>query len=185
MSNVATIARQLCQTYWLNEWMGPDLDQRTYCPGVVFGLTFNYESDDDCAPFTASEVKASRGWVRLTIEEVDRWRGGVTSGLEMVDGEQRFVSEHYRLLNLQFAIRTPADSDLAIGEGYADALEAIFDGVTIPHPGPPFVRLRNLGKYPTRRRGPLQDAPWRVLFLDVKILSRERRPHRGVQEVSL
>lgn len=189
-----TIARRLLGAYFLESWLGPAQDQKTYCPVAIQGVEFDYTKAEDVAPFTPEEVLGAGatpgvGYVYLRIFEIDNNPAGVTSGLEAVGSDTRFVQEYHRLLNLEFSIYVPSRSDPAIAERYACAIEELFQGLTIRPSGEAGVTLKSIrqhSRWPIRRRSTIiDDGSLRTSFLDVRVEARERRPHAGSKEVSL
>lgn len=190
-----TVIRRLLGRYWLEAWMGPALDERLYCPARALGFageeaSFSVDSADDVSPWTPSEVKTSVGYALLRLRELDRFDDGVTAGATTIDSEDRIVSHEYRLYALDFELAVPSKpkggaDPIAIVEQRRAAIEAIFEGLSLLPEDQQVLSMRQLGRYPTRRRGGSDDGTWRRAFLTVQIRARVRRIHAGPQEVAL
>ena len=189
-----TIARRLLQAYFLRNWLGDPQTDKTFCPVAVEGVEFDPAKAADVAPFTPAEVMgasgvAGVGFVELRFSEIDRFQAGISSGLETVGSDLRFVQEYHRLLNLEFLIHVPSRSDSALSERYKNAIESLFQGLTIRPAGDLGATLKSLrqhSRWPIRRRSTKVDnGSLATSFLDVRIEVRERRPHAGTKEVSL
>lgn len=191
-----TIARRLLASYLVDAWQGQDLADDTLCPLLPAGSFFNPDNADHTFPWTVEEIQRERGFIGINYpDEIGSNDDRTTSGVETIDGEPRMVRTIRTLWTQTFATRVPAElvsgSPLAsdpttLAELYQDRLQALLDGVSLSHEGGPFrVSLRTLSSYPARRRGPFNDGPWLLAFLDVRIELRERRISAQAQEVTL
>lgn len=176
-----TISRRLLSSYWLDGWLGPARDQKTWNAAAVDGVDFDPAVDADCAPFTAAEVAGSVGFTRLAFDEVDTYPLRAVSGI--VAGQMTAVDAV--LDQLQFAVRIPADGDYELAERFLAELDRLFRGLSIRHDGPPVLSIRNLANLPPRRRGPYEDGSWLVWYFEVKFRRQERKALAGAQEVAL
>ncbi|HAX82092.1 MAG TPA: hypothetical protein DCY40_05960 [Actinobacteria bacterium] len=183
MATVEEITRKIVGRIFLEGWHGVGGAERRHSASAVAGVSFDPDVAADTAPYTPQEVRTAVGYVRMQIDEVDNAGDGLSSG--EVDG--KLATFERTLLNCQFAIRIPAESDQALAETYASALGALYRGIFVEHPGPPWLSLRNHPTvYPHRRRDQagLDDGPWRLSFLDVRLIRRTRNAHVGAQEVA-
>jgi hypothetical protein len=190
-----TVVRRLLGSYWLEGWMGPSLDERRLCPARVLGfageeVSFSAESVDDVAPWTPAEVRSSVGYALLRLRELDRFDDGLSAGVERIEGAERVVSREYRLYALDFDFALPSkpaggvDPVTAIEQRRAE-VENLFEGLALLPEGTPVLSIRQLARYPTRRRGGFDDGTWRRAYLTVQVRARVRKIHSGPQEVAL
>lgn len=178
------IARKVAYRVFLDAWHGPGGAERRFSATAVAGLAFDPDAPDDTAPYTPEEVRTQVGYVRLQVDEIDAGGDGVSAGEE----GGKIVAGEEALLNLQFAIRIPSEADQVLAETYAAAAGDAFRGLYVEHQGPPWVSLRNIPSvHPHRRRDQSgrDDGPWRLSYLDVRLLRRTRNAHVGAQEVSI
>jgi hypothetical protein len=163
-------------------------DYWTRSPVAIPGVSFHYETASDVSPFTVSQVRASTGYVELTLHPVDTFQNDATSGLAQVaPGTERQVSSIYTVTRARFTIRLPGGVSAReqLLETYTDDLRSLFLGLRIVHPGPPKVILRQLPTDPPRVWRDTDDGDWRRRDLDVLIRRWERREHAGVLEVAI
>lgn len=184
MSTAETLARRALGTYLRVGFLGPALDDTTYCPVAIPHLSFDPEMASDVAPFTVAQVRDQVGYVTLTLSEIDSWQAPTTSGVVVIGGVPTQTSSWYTLTRCRFAIRVPGTADTSLVETYQDKILALFLGVTIHDSGPPDVMLRQLAQYPPRVWGDSTESTWRKRVVDVPIRRRERRAHAGAQEVA-
>lgn len=184
-----TIVRRLLGSYWLRAWLGEDLDQKTWCPAAVIGSAgleaeFDVEEAQHAAPWTPEEAKAV-GFATLRLRELDRLDDDLSAG---GDGAGVVTSRDEVLYALDFELAAPSkmrgSDPIAVLESRAHEVERLFKGLTI-RPGNDVLSIRNLARYPTRRRGGSDDGTWRRARLTVQALARIRQTHVGVQEVTL
>jgi hypothetical protein len=189
----ATVIRRLLGTYWLEEWLGDDLDEKRYCPAAVLGYagaetTFSLERAADVAPWTPAEA-VGVGFALMRLRELDRFDDGITSGSEVAEGEERVVTGEYRLYALDFELAVPSKlqgaEPVEILEARCEAVEGLFRGLAVLPDDSPVISIRNLARYPTRRRGGGDDGTWRRAFVTVQIRARLRKSNVGAKEVAL
>lgn len=190
-----TVIRQALSRYWLTSWLGPNLDERRISPARSLGFSgeevgFSPDSAADVYPWTPAEVRASAGYVVMRMRELDRFDDGVTAGVEVIDGEQHVVSGEYRLYALDFDIAAPSKprdgtDPVELVEQRRAQVERLFEGLALLPEGSSVLSIRQLGRYPTRRRAGYDDGTWRRAYLTVQVRARVRRIHAGPQEVAL
>lgn len=186
-----TVVRRLVGSYWLLRWLGAALDQKTLCPAGVIGspgleAEFDVEQAAHTAPFTPAEAKAT-GYATMRVRELDRFDDGLTAGGASAAAVE---SRDEVLYSLDFELAAPSkmvgSDPIALLESRAYEVEKLFRGLAIrPSTDPAVLSIRNLSRYPTRRRGGSDDGTWRRARLTVPVVARIRYTHVGVQEVAL
>lgn len=190
-----TIIRRLVGRVWLEAWLGSGLDERRFCPARLLGFTgeeasFAADSTADVAPWTPAEVRSSVGYALLRLRELDRFDDDLCAGSEVIESVEVITSQEYVLYALDFELVLPSKpaagvDPIALMEQRRAAIEEIFKGFSLlPNEGP-VLSIRQLARYPTRRRGSTDDGTWRRAYLTVQIRARIRRIHAGLQEVAL
>lgn len=186
-----TVARQILGTYWLEGWMGENLDEKRFCPAAVLGFpgshtTFSYDRDADVSPWTPAEVRGGVGYALLRFREANRFDDAFTAGIDPDTG--RVVSSEYLMYELDFEFALPSKSPLDAATTFDARLgetDRLFRGFYSKPEGTSVLSLRQLGRYPIRRRTGGDDGAWRRTNLTVPIRARVRRIHAGNQEVAL
>jgi hypothetical protein len=182
-ASVEELTRRIAGRIFLEGWHGVSGAERLHSASAVAGVSFDPKLAADTAPYTPQEVLTQVGFVRMQVDEINAGGDGVSAG-ELAGA---IVSGEETLLNLQFAMRIPLEADQSLFETYAAALRALYVGIYVEHAGPPWFTLRNLPTRDSFRRRDLAGrdvGPWRLSYLDVKLLRRTRNAHRGAQEVA-
>lgn len=185
-----TTVRRLLGSYWLRNWLGEALDQKTFCPAGVIGspgleAEFDLEEEAHTAPFTPAEAKAT-GYVAMRVYELDRFDDGLAAGGTSAASVE---SRDEVLYSLDFELAAPSKmvgaDPIALLETRAYEVERLFRGLAIRPSDSAVLSIRNLSRYPTRRRGGSDDGTWRRARLTVPVVARIRQTHIGEQEVAL